>query len=79
MNLVTEPLVNLVLSMDYGFSRTDSSLGCIYGRTVFCNCLEGKLFSQKRRLYIRLERKYRRIFERVAHRPEFQRMLIYSV
>lgn len=60
--------------MDRGFSRTDTSLGCIYGRTALCNCLEGSLFSQKRDLYIHLERKYRKIFERVAHRPEFQRM-----
>lgn len=70
VNLVTEPLVSLIVSMD---GMDDLPYGCQIGRTILCSCLEGSLFSQKRDLYIALDQNYRKIFERVAHRAEFHR------
>lgn len=70
MNLVTEPLVSLILSMD---GLNDIPYGCQVGRLIECSCFEGHLFTQKRDLYIAMERNYRPIFQRVAHRAEFHR------
>lgn len=46
---------------------------CYIGRIFQCGCLEGQLYSQHKKLYMLLEQEYRRIFQRVAQRPEFHR------
>lgn len=47
--------------------------GCYVGRMLACGCLEGPAFSQQRNLYIAIEQRYRTLFDRIAHRAEFQR------
>lgn len=46
---------------------------CNIGRLIQCACMEGQLYSQHKKLYMMLEQEYRRIFQRVARRPEFHR------
>lgn len=70
VNLVTHPTVSLVLSMD---KIANLPTYCHMGRLMQCACLEGNLYSQHRRLYIRLEQEYRQIFQRIARHPEFHR------
>lgn len=70
MNLVTEPAVSLILSMD---RLRNLPMPCSIGRTMACSCFEGTKFSQQRDLYIALEQNYQRIFGRVARLPEFHR------
>lgn len=67
MNLVANPLIGLVMSMD----RLNLPFACKIGRMFFCPCFEAPKFSNLRNLYTMLEQNYHRIFERVAHRPEF--------
>lgn len=68
MNLVAHPSVSLILSLD-GLSNLP--IPCQIGRTLTCGCLESRLFSKNRALYIILERFYRQMFYRVVWRPEF--------
>lgn len=67
MNLVAEPMVSLVMSMD----GLNLPLPCKIGRMLLCPCFEAPNYSQLRNLYSVLEQNNHRIFDRVAHRPEF--------
>lgn len=68
MNLVTQPLASLVLSMNIIIKELP--LPCQLLREFGCPCL---LVSDNRVAHKQLEQYYRNIFHRVAHRAEFQR------
>lgn len=69
MNLVAEPMVSLIVSMD----TLRLPLPCRIGRALFCTCLEGLRFSQSRDLYLAMEQNYKEFIQQVVHRAEFQR------
>lgn len=46
---------------------------CNIGRGLGCPCFVGSKYSQQRDLYMVLEQNYQRMFDRVAHMPEFHR------
>lgn len=68
VNLVTHPSVSLILSLDH---LSNLPIPCQIGRMLKCGCLESRLFSKYRGLFVIVERYYREIFHRIARRPEF--------
>lgn len=67
VNLVAEPLISLVMSMD----RLNVPFQCKVSRMFLCPCFEAPNHSQLRKVYAILQQNFNRMIERVAHRPEF--------
>lgn len=74
--MIVHPSVSLILSLD---SLSHLPIPCQIGRTLKCGCLESRLFSKNRDLYIILEKYYRHIVHRVAWRPEFHQKHDFTV